>query len=178
MSNEISTRSKLLPLGELLPKLNEHRQHGEQVVMTNGCFDLLHPGHVALLQFARAQGDCLVVGLNSDRSVRSLKGPGHPVIDQTGRADILAAFECVDYIVWFDDPSVAGLIEQIRPDVLVKADQYALEQVVGHEFVQGYGGRVVLAPMKGEYSTSRIIASICARGGDSTQPETSQGDTS
>lgn len=155
-----STRQKLFPLDKLLQKLEDCRRRGERIVMTNGCFDLLHPGHVALLQFARRQGDCLVVGLNSDQSVRSLKGPGHPVVDQVGRADVLAALGCVDCVVWFDDTSVAGLVERIRPDVLVKADQYAPEQVVGHEFVRSYGGQVVLAPMKGCYSTSRLIASI------------------
>ena len=107
--------------------------------MTNGCFDLLHPGHVASLQEARRQGDCLLVALNSDRSVREIKGPGRPIIDAAGRADMLAALGCVDYVVIFDDASVPGLVEQVLPDVLVKADQYAPTEVVGHEAVLAPG---------------------------------------
>ena len=103
--------------------------------MTNGCFDLLHPGHVGSLQEARKQGDCLLVGLNSDRSVRELKGPGRPIVDQQGRAEMLAGLGCVDYVVVFDELSVAGLIARVLPDVLVKADQYSVEQVVGHQTV-------------------------------------------
>ena len=109
--------------------------------MTNGCFDLLHPGHVASLQEARKQGDCLLVAVNSDRSVRELKGPGRPIIDQQGRAEMLAALACVDYVVIFDEASVAGLVERVLPDVLVKADQYTTEQVVGHEIVTRNGGQ-------------------------------------
>ena len=128
--------------------------------MNNGCFDLLHPGHVASLQYARGQGHCLVVGLNSDRSIELLKGPGHPVVDQQGRAEMLAALECVDYVVIFDDASVAGLVRRVMPDVLVKSDQYTVKQVVGHDIVHEQGGRVMLAPTKGTHSTSRLIARI------------------
>ena len=99
--------------------------------MTNGCFDLLHPGHVACLQEARRHGDYLLVGLNSDRSVRELKGPGRPIVDQQGRAEMLAALACVDYVVIFDDASVAGLVERVLPDVLVKGGQYAARRSSG-----------------------------------------------
>jgi len=155
---------KLLSIEQLQAELRRRRQRGEQVVMTNGCFDLLHPGHVASLQEARSHGDLLVVGLNSDRSVRQLKGPGHPIVDEQGRAEMLCALACVDYVVLFDDPSVAGLVEQILPDVLVKAAEYTPEQVVGHEIVRRHGGRVVLVPMKGTYSTSRIIERLRGAG--------------
>jgi D-beta-D-heptose 7-phosphate kinase/D-beta-D-heptose 1-phosphate adenosyltransferase len=155
-----STGHKIVALDRLLRQLAERRAAGERIAMTNGCFDLIHPGHVASLQFARSQGDCLVVGLNSDRSAEQLKGPGHPVVNEQGRAEVLAALACVDYVVIFDDRSVAGLVEQVRPDVLVKADQYALNEVVGHDVVAAYGGRVVLAPMRNGYSTSRLVASI------------------
>lgn len=154
---------KILSLERLQAQLGRRRQSGERIVMTNGCFDLLHPGHVASLQEARKQGDCLVVGLNSDRSVRELKGSEHPVIDQQGRAEMLAALECVDYVVIFDETSVAGLIEQVLPDVLVKAAEYTAEQVVGHEMVQRHGGRVVLVPMKERYSTRGLIEKIQQR---------------
>jgi rfaE bifunctional protein nucleotidyltransferase chain/domain len=128
--------------------------------MTNGCFDLLHPGHVASLQEARKQGDCLLVAVNSDRSVREIKGPGRPVIDEQGRSEMLAALACVDYVVVFDEASVAGLVDRVQPDVLVKSDQYTTEQVVGHESVLGRGGRVVGVPMKSQYSTTGLIDHI------------------
>ncbi len=154
---------KIRSVEQLLVELQRRRGAGQVVAMTNGCFDLLHPGHVASLAEARKQGDLLVVGLNSDRSVRQLKGPSHPIIDQQGRADMLAALECVDYVVVFDEPSVYGLVEQILPDVLVKSAQYAHEEVVGHEVVERHGGRVVRVPMKGTYSTSRLIEQLQQR---------------
>jgi len=153
---------KFVSIEKLEAELQRLRRAGRRIVMTNGCFDLLHPGHVASLQAARRLGDCLVVGLNSDRSVREIKGPGRPVIDQQGRAEMLAALECVDYVVLFDEPSVAGLVARLRPDVLVKASQYEPAQVVGHEIVESYGGRVVCVPMKGDYSTSAIIDRIAS----------------
>jgi D-beta-D-heptose 7-phosphate kinase/D-beta-D-heptose 1-phosphate adenosyltransferase len=154
------TLEKIVPLDELLPQLQRQRHSGRRIVMTNGCFDLLHPGHVASLEAARKQGDCLVVGLNSDRSVRALKGPARPMIDQQGRAEMLAALACVDYVVVFDDPSVAGLVDRVRPDVLVKASEYSLAEVVGHEILEQYGGRVVPVPMKPDYSTTRLIEKV------------------
>ena len=128
--------------------------------MTNGCFDLLHPGHVASLEEARKQGDCLLVAVNSDRSVREIKGPGRPVIDEQGRAEMLAALACVDYVVVFDEASVAGLVDRVQPDVLVKADQYTTEQVVGHESVLRRGGHVVSVPTRPRYSTTDLIQRI------------------
>jgi D-beta-D-heptose 7-phosphate kinase / D-beta-D-heptose 1-phosphate adenosyltransferase len=158
-----ATTSKIVTVKELQPQLRERRKVGQQIAMTNGCFDLLHPGHVASLQHARSHGDCLVVGLNSDRSARTLKGPGHPIIDQQGRAEVLSAMACVDFVVIFDDPSVAELVQQVAPDVLVKAAQYNTDQVVGHEIVEAHGGRVVLAPMKDTYSTTKVIERVKSR---------------
>ena len=155
-----STRSKVVALGDLQSQLQLHRQRGQRIVMTNGCFDLLHPGHVASLEEARSHGDVLVVGLNSDRSVQELKGPDRPVIDQHGRAAMLAALACVDYVVVFDEPSVSGLVEQVRPDVLVKSAEYAVDQVVGQDFVQQYGGQVVLTAVQPGYSTTRLMERI------------------
>jgi D-beta-D-heptose 7-phosphate kinase/D-beta-D-heptose 1-phosphate adenosyltransferase len=139
-------------------------QAGLRVAFTNGCFDLLHPGHVASLEAARKLGDCLVVGLNSDRSVRQLKGPGRPTIDQQGRAEMLAALACVDYVVIFDEASVAGLVDQVRPDVLAKSSEYPAEKIVGHEIVRRHGGHVVAVPMKPHYSTSELIQKIRGEG--------------
>ena len=158
-----ATDYKIVDIEQLQTRLREQRRLGRRIAMTNGCFDLLHPGHVASLQHARSQGDCLVVGLNSDRSARALKGEGHPIIDQQGRAEVLAAMGCVDYVVIFDDVSVAGLVERVAPDVLVKAAQYNADQVVGHEIVEAYGGRIVLSPMKGNYGTSKLIERVKSR---------------
>ena len=152
--------SKILADEQLDAVLRRQRLSGRRIVMTNGCFDLLHPGHVASLQEARKQGDCLLVAVNSDRSVRELKGPGRPVIDQQGRAEMLAALACVDYVVIFDDASVAPLVNRVVPDVLVKADQYSLEQVVGHQVVLDRGGRVVSVPTKPHYSTTSLIEKV------------------
>jgi D-beta-D-heptose 7-phosphate kinase/D-beta-D-heptose 1-phosphate adenosyltransferase len=154
------TDHKILSRQQLLARLQSHRQAGHRIVMTNGCFDLLHPGHVASLQEARRQGDCLVVAVNSDRSVRQLKGPERPIIDQQGRAEMLAALACVDYVVIFDEVSVEGLVGQILPHVLVKAAEYRLDQVVGHKIVTAHGGQVVSVPMQPHYSTTALIQRV------------------
>jgi D-beta-D-heptose 7-phosphate kinase/D-beta-D-heptose 1-phosphate adenosyltransferase len=151
---------KVLLWEDMDTELDRHREAGRRIVMTNGCFDLLHPGHIALLREARRQGDCLLVGLNSDRSVQAIKGKGRPIIDQDGRAEMLAALDCVDYIVIFDDCSVERLVALVRPNVLVKADQYRPDQVVGHQIVLDYGGQVVTLPTKPGYSTSSLIKRI------------------
>jgi len=147
---------KIVSIGELLAALERRRREDQKVVMTNGCFDLLHPGHVASLREARKHGDLLVVGLNSDRSIREIKGPDRPVVDQQGRAEMLAALACVDYVVIFDEASVAPLVGQVLPDVLAKSAQYSHEQVVSHEIVEAAGGRVVRVPMRGNYSTTEL----------------------
>ncbi|RME73510.1 MAG: D-glycero-beta-D-manno-heptose 1-phosphate adenylyltransferase [Planctomycetota bacterium] len=137
--------------------LEELRRSGKRVVFTNGCFDLLHVGHVKMLQFARAQGEHLVVGLNSDRSVRQLKGPGRPILAEQDRARMLAAIGAVDHVIVFDEPTPLALIEAIVPDVLVKASDYEGRPVVGRSIVEAAGGQVVLAPLVGGVSTTRIV---------------------
>jgi D-beta-D-heptose 7-phosphate kinase/D-beta-D-heptose 1-phosphate adenosyltransferase len=149
-------RRKILDRPRLLKALERERARGRKIVMTNGCFDLLHAGHVALLQFARSQGDVLVVGVNSDRSERALKGKSRPILPLQDRARILAALEAVDYVVPFDETSVEGLVRGVRPDVLVKGDHYSVKEVVGHR----YAGRVALAPVVRGRSTSEIIRRI------------------
>ena len=121
-----TTTHKILAVEWLDVELAARRAAGQQIAMTNGCFDLLHPGHVASLEQARAQGDCLVVGLNSDAGVRKLKGPDRPIVEERDRAAMLAALQCVDYVVLFDDASVSGLVQRVLPDVLVKSAQYAI----------------------------------------------------
>jgi len=152
--------AKIVTRNQLQSELRHRRAAGKRIAMTNGCFDLLHPGHVASLEFARRQGDCLVVGLNSDQSVRRIKGPDRPVIDERGRAAMLAALACVDYVVVFDEMSVEPLVADVLPDVLVKAAQYTGNEVVGHEIVERHGGRVVLAPVEQGYSTTALVERI------------------
>ena len=157
---------KLRALDDLLPELDHHRRSGHKIVFTNGCFDLLHAGHATYLRFAADQGDCLVLGLNSDASVHAIKGPSRPINNQQDRAAVLGALDAVDYVVLFDDPTPQALIEAVRPDVLVKGADWAEKGVVGREFVEANGGRVVLAPVVPGVSTSDIIKRIKAETGE------------
>ena len=141
----------------------EHRRRlGQRIAFTNGCFDVLHAGHVQYLREARAQADVLVVGLNSDASVRSLKGSGRPVNPVEARAFVLAALEAVDYLSIFDEATPLELIRAVRPDVLVKGADYRREEVVGAEFIESYGGRVHLAPVRQGYSTTQLLKKLAA----------------
>ena len=131
-----------------------------KIGFTNGCFDLLHPGHVSLLRQAREACDRLIVGLNSDSSVRRLKGEGRPVQNETARASVMASLATVDLVVVFGEDTPMGLIDALRPDVLVKGADYSRADVVGGDLVEGYGGRVVLADVFGPYSTTATIAAM------------------
>lgn len=150
-------RGKVRPVDALVEELRHRRDAGQSVVFTNGCFDVLHAGHVQYLDEARAQGDILVVGLNSDSSVRALKGPTRPVNGEDARALVLAALEAVDHVVVFTQSTPLELIKAIRPDVLVKGADYSREAVVGGDFVESYGGRVHLADLRPGVSSTRII---------------------
>jgi D-beta-D-heptose 7-phosphate kinase / D-beta-D-heptose 1-phosphate adenosyltransferase len=145
---------------QLVKELARHRSTGKRIVFTNGCFDLIHLGHVKYFQFARRQGDLLVVGVNTDASVRRLKGDKRPIISEADRLGVLEELESIDYLVRFDDDTPMRLIEQIRPDVLVKGADYPKEQVIGWELVESYGGRVALAPLVDGKSTSAVIQRI------------------
>ena len=140
------------------------RSEGKRVVFTNGCFDLLHPGHVRYLAQARALGDALVVALNSDRSVRTLKGPGRPVMNESERAEVIAALSAVDYVTIFDEETPRGLIAALLPDVLVKGGDWPLDQIVGREEVEAAGGTVFSLPYIEGSSTTDLIERIL-RGG-------------
>jgi D-beta-D-heptose 7-phosphate kinase/D-beta-D-heptose 1-phosphate adenosyltransferase len=157
----LGSRGKVLGLAELLPALERRRREGLRICFTNGCFDLLHAGHIESLEFARAQGDLLVVGLNSDSSVREIKGAGRPVYPASDRARILAALEAVDYVVVFDEPRAENIIRAVRPDVLVKGEDWQGKVVDGSEFVQSYRGRVVLARLLEGRATSQTIDRLC-----------------
>lgn len=154
------TSRKVVNRDEIGTLVEELRAAGKKIAFTNGCFDLLHFGHVQLLRHACAEGDVLIVGLNNDQSARKLKGPGRPINCQEVRSRILASIADVDYVVLFDEESVLPLIKQIRPDVLVKGGDYAVEGVVGHEFVKSYGGEVKLAPLAEGFSTTELIDRI------------------
>jgi rfaE bifunctional protein nucleotidyltransferase chain/domain len=136
------------------------RAAGTRVVFTNGVFDLLHPGHVRYLQAARREGDALIVGLNSDRSVRAYKGPTRPVTPEHERAEILAALACVDVVAIFDEDTPAHVIQLIQPDVLVKGADWAADAIVGRDTVEARGGRVIRIPVEQGWSTSAIIGKI------------------
>jgi len=130
------------------------------VVFTNGVFDLLHPGHVRYLQDARALGDALIVGLNSDRSVRANKGPERPITPEHERAEILLALECVDAVAIFDDDTPAEIIKRIQPDVLVKGADWGPDNIVGRDTVEARGGRVVRMPLLAGYSTTELLRRV------------------
>jgi D-beta-D-heptose 7-phosphate kinase/D-beta-D-heptose 1-phosphate adenosyltransferase len=153
---------KLLPREVLAHEIDSRRRLGQRVAFTNGCFDVLHAGHVEYLTEARAQADLLVVGLNSDASVRSLKGAGRPVNGAEARALVLSGLQAVDYVTVFDEPTPLELIRLLRPDVLVKGADYRREQVVGADVVEAYGGRVYLAPLRDGYSTTRLLQRLGA----------------
>jgi rfaE bifunctional protein nucleotidyltransferase chain/domain len=151
---------KIVSQDELIQVAARERSRGRRVVFTNGCFDLLHPGHVRCLAEARALGDVLIVAVNSDRSVRGNKGPERPLVAEQDRAEVLAALACVDYVTIFDEPTPRELISRVLPSVLVKGADWALEQVAGREEVEAAGGRVVSVPIASGYSTTNLVQRI------------------
>lgn len=153
-------RAKINLLTDLLPRLALIRQQGSRIAFTNGCFDILHPGHVSYLEQARRTGDCLVVGLNSDRSVRALKGPSRPVNSEADRARVLAALGCVDHVVLFDEETPLNLITAIRPAVLVKGADWPEDRIVGAAEVKADGGRVERIGFSHDCSTTGLIDKI------------------
>ena len=155
-------KDKILNQAALLPVVAAWQAAGEKVVFTNGCFDLLHLGHVDYLEKARHLGQRLVVGLNTDASVSRLK-PGRPLQDEVSRARVLASLLFVDAVVLFDEQTPLALIEALRPDILVKGNDYALSGIVGHEVVLQNGGQVLTVPLVAGYSTTRIVERIAAQ---------------
>jgi D-beta-D-heptose 7-phosphate kinase/D-beta-D-heptose 1-phosphate adenosyltransferase len=155
--------SKIKSCRELAPILGGLRAGGQVVVFTNGCFDLLHAGHVRYLEAARREGDLLVVGLNSDRSVREIKGATRPIVPEAERAEVLAGLAAVDFVVRFDEPDPLRLIAELAPDVLVKGGDWPEEAIIGAPVVRNRGGRVVRIPVLAGASTSAIIARILER---------------
>jgi rfaE bifunctional protein nucleotidyltransferase chain/domain len=151
---------KIVSQDELILLINREKRNGRRVVFTNGCFDLLHPGHVRCLAEARALGDLLIVAVNSDRSVRGNKGPERPLVPQNDRAEVLAALSSVDYVAIFDEPTPRKLIALVLPDILVKGADWGPTEVVGREEVEAAGGRVVSIPLAPGYSTTSLLQKI------------------
>lgn len=163
---EARRNGKVRGVEELVAELELRRGRGETIVFTNGCYDLLHAGHVDFLTRAREHGSVLVVGLNSDRSIRALtKAPGRPVCGQADRARVIGALECVDYVVFFDEPDPDRIIRQVKPDVLIKGEDWAVKGVIGREFVESRGGKVILLPLVEGLSTTELIQRIRALDG-------------
>jgi D-beta-D-heptose 7-phosphate kinase/D-beta-D-heptose 1-phosphate adenosyltransferase len=154
----------VVALETALERIQRWRAMGDRIAFTNGCFDLIHPGHVSLLSQARGAADRLVVGLNSDASIRRLKGPDRPVQNETARGIVLASMSAVDLVLLFDEDTPIELIRAIRPDVLVKGADYRLDQVVGADVVQSHGGRIMLAELLPGHSTTGTIARVGGKG--------------
>jgi rfaE bifunctional protein nucleotidyltransferase chain/domain len=148
---------------QLIIQLGPENRNGRRVVFTNGCFDLVHPGHIRSLEQARALGDLLVVGLNSDASVRGLKGPARPVLPEDDRAAILAGLAAVDFVVLFDRPTPRELLARLRPDILVKGADWNIEAIAGREEVEAGGGRVVSVALEPGFSTTSLVDELHRR---------------
>ena len=151
---------RVLDAAALESFVRDARAAGRRIVFTNGVFDILHPGHLRYLQAARRHGDLLVVGLNSDASVRRNKGPSRPINPEHERAEVLAALDCVDAVSIFDDETPADIIRRVQPDVLVKGADWPADQIVGRDTVESRGGRVILEPVEHGYSTTAIIERV------------------
>ena len=160
IGSDLAMREKILTMPALSTALKARRTRKERLVFTNGCFDLLHIGHTRYLQEARALGDCLIVGINSDASVRAIKTDGRPLVPQAQRAEVLAALACVDHVVIFDEPDPHALIAAVLPDVLVKGGDWPIDQIVGREIVQARGGTVVTIPVVPDVSTTMLVQRI------------------
>lgn len=152
--------NKILPLDRAYETVDELKRRRKRVVFTNGCFDLLHIGHTRYLAEARKLGDALIVAVNSDSSVREMKGPSRPILPENERAEVLAALESVDYVTIFDNPTPRALIARMLPQVLVKGGNWALHEIVGREEVEAAGGRVVAIPVVEGFSTSALVETV------------------
>ena len=160
MSHLNKINSKIFSLDDLKNQVNAWKQAGEEVVFTNGCFDIIHRGHIEVLAQTADLGDRLIIGLNSDSSIQKLKGEDRPIIDQQARAILLAALSFVDAVILFPEDTPINLISTLLPDVLAKGGDYEIETIVGHEIVQNNGGQVILVPFVEGFSSTTIIDKI------------------
>lgn len=154
--------SKIKNLTELLSALAVHKQQGRKIVFTNGCYDLIHVGHIRCFKEGKKLGDIMVVAVNSDRSVRALKGPRRPIVPQEERAEILAALECVDYVTIFDQDTPREIISLLKPDILVKGGDWTVDTIVGRDIVEAYGGKVLSLPLVAGVSTTAMVNAIAS----------------
>ena len=150
----------ILSLHQAIVRFGRGKRNGRRIVFTNGCFDLLHPGHILTLERARSLGDALIVGVNSDRSVREMKGAGRPLVPEQERAEVLSALECVDAVVIFDQATPRETVAALLPDVLVKGGDWSSDRIIGREEVEGAGGKVVSIPVLMGHSTSAMVEKI------------------
>lgn len=156
----IATETKILRIQEAIEQVSDWQRCRQKVVFTNGCFDIVHLGHIDYLEKARALGDRLVIGLNTDASVSRLKGPQRPVVNEHARARLIAALGFVDTVILFEEPTPKELIEALKPDILVKGDDYSVATIVGADFVTNNGGEVKTVPLVPGYSTTALINKI------------------
>ncbi len=170
MTGDPSTRIKIVPRVELLRRCAVERERSRLIVFANGAFDLLHAGHVRYLEAAKAEGDWLVVGVNSDESVRAAKGPSRPIVPESERAEIVAALACVDAVVLFDEASPAGLIAELAPDVHAKGTDYTAETVPERDVVRSYGGRTAIVGDPKDHATSDLVERIRRAAGGKPGP--------
>ena len=154
------TKDKIKTLKNLKVSINQAKAEGKSIVFTNGCFDLLHVGHVSYLEKAAALGTILVVAINSDDSVRKLKGRGRPLYSERERALVLAALECVDYVTVFKEKTPSRVIKALKPNILVKGGDWSLKSIVGKTFVEAYGGKVASLPFVKGFSTTALITKM------------------
>ncbi len=168
-------KSRVLQRSELLARVKARRQQGARVVLANGCFDVLHVGHVRYLEGAKAEGDLLVVGINSDKQVATLKGAGRPLMGEQERAEIVAALEPVDMVTIFDEPTVTELLLALKPDVHAKGTDYTADTVPEREVVRGYGGRVAIVGDPKNHSTSQLIGAMAASTRDAQSKHAGEG---
>ncbi len=156
-------KTKVKALEEITAIVSQHQKAGRKVVFANGCFDLLHVGHIRYLEAARALGDVLVLGLNGDESVRLLKGSGRPLMRQEERAEVLSALECVDYLVLFDDLTAHGILEKLEPDIHAKGTDYTRETVPEKDTVLSYGGSIAIVGDPKDHSTKELLRQIAQK---------------
>lgn len=154
------SKNKIVSLPEAVEQITKWKKHGKKVVFSNGCFDILHAGHVDYLEKSRHKGDCLIIGLNTDQSVSRLKGPSRPIVDEISRARVLSALEFVDLVVFFDEETPLKLIEAINPNILVKGKDYDIGNIVGADFVLQHGGKVETIELTSGFSSSNVIDKI------------------
>lgn len=154
------TENKIVSLEEAIKRTEDWQKEGKKIVFTNGCFDIVHLGHIDYLEKAKSLGDKLILGLNTDASVKRLKGETRPVVNEYARSRMMAAFEFIDAVILFDEPTPLEVIQEIQPDILVKGDDYVVETIVGADFVMGKGGEVKTIPLVKGYSTTSLIEKI------------------